>query len=175
MIRVIVKDADLQIAAAEGMDAFIRVFVDATYAAIDGELTAESMAELNADQITLLAYDILRAEVMDGGFVQLIHNGYGGFIFLNPFARAVREWGLTELSKLIRKTHSLYKKYREKIECDCTDDEFMEMFERFCEFDDMDDTFVENEEGWTAMVAHYIDDNICLFAEIENGEEDTIG
>ena len=69
---------------------------------------------------------------------------------------------------MLRKVHALYKKYRNEIEKDCTDDEFMAMFEKYPEFDKYDDIFVENEEEWTAMVAHYIDDNIGLFAEITN-------
>ena len=166
--KVVVRDADLQRAATEGMDAFMDVFVNAVYDAVGGKLDAGAMARLNAPQITLLAYRILRDEVMDGGFVQLIHNGYGGFIFLNPFARAIKEWGLTELGSVLRKVHALYKKYRNEIEKDCTDDEFMAMFEKYPEFDKYDDIFVENEEEWTAMVAHYIDDNIGLFAEITN-------
>ncbi|WP_288318067.1 DMP19 family protein [Xylanibacter caecicola] len=166
--KVVVRDADLQQAATGGMDSFIDVFVGAIYESVGGKLDAETMSKLNASQITLLAYRILRDEVMDGGFVQLIHNGYGGFIFLNPFARAVKEWGLVELGRLVRKVHSLYKKYRGEIEQDCTDDEFMAMFEKYPEFDQYDDIFVENEEEWTAMVAHYIDDNIGLFAEITN-------
>ena len=96
MKEVIVRDADLRL-AAEDMDAFLKVFKDGIYAAIDGELTAETMSELNAEQITLLAYCILHEEVMDGGFIQLIHNGYGGFIFLNPFAKVLRQWGMREL------------------------------------------------------------------------------
>ena len=55
MKEVIVKDADLQQAAMEGMDAFVNVFVKAIYDTIGGELTPETMAELNADQMTLLA------------------------------------------------------------------------------------------------------------------------
>ena len=43
----------------------------------------------------------------------------------------------------------------------------MALFEKYPEFDDFDDMFVENEEEWTAMVAHYVDDNIGLFAEIK--------
>lgn len=167
MKKVVVNDSDLQKAAGEGMDAFLQVFVKAIYASIGGELNGSNMSELNSCQITLLAYDILHNEVMDGGFVQLIHNGYGGFIFLNPFAKAVREWGLVDLSRLLRKAHSLYKKNHEDIERDCTDDEFMALFEKYPEFDDFDDMFVENEEEWTAMVAHYVDDNIGLFAEIK--------
>ncbi len=166
MKEVVVKDADLQQAAMEGMDAFLGVFVKATYEAIGGELTAESMEELNAYQITLLAWDILHQEVMDGGFVQLIHNGYGPFIFKNPFAKAVKLWGMRELSKLIYDAHTLWLKHRETIEKDCTEDEFMALFEQFPEFDDLDDTFVENEEEWTSDIAHYVDEHLENFAKI---------
>ena len=168
MKEVVVKDADLQQAALEGMDAFLGVFVKAIYEAVDGELTAESMQELNVDQITLLAWDFLHQEVMDGGFVQLIHNGYGPFIFKNPFAKAVKLWGMRELSKLIYDAHTLWLKYRETIEKDCTEDEFMALFEQFPEFDDLDDTFVENEEVWTADIAHYVDDHLERFATVEH-------
>lgn len=166
MVDVKIKDEVLQKAAAEGMDAFVGAFVNAINDAIGGTLTAETMAELNADQITLLAWDILHKEVMDGGFVQLIHNGYGAFIYKNPFAVAIKGWGLIELCRMIRKSHALYNKYHEEIEKDCTDEEFMALFERMSEFDDFDDKFVENEEQWTDEIAHYIDDNIEKFATI---------
>lgn len=166
MIHVEVKDIDLQNAASKGMDEFIQVFVDGIYSAIGGELTQESIVELNSDQVTLLAYIILRDEVMDGGFVQLIHNGYGLFIFKNPFAKALKNWGLKDLSRLIYNVHTLYVKYHDEIEKDCDDDEFMAMFERFPEFDEYDDDFVENEEQWTDEIAHYIDSHIDSFAKI---------
>ena len=167
MKEIRIKDARLQQAASEGMDAFVEVFVNAINEAIEGQLTTETMSELNSDQITLLAYSILRDEVMDGGFVQLIHNGYGPFIFKNPFAKAIKQWGLRDLSKLIYNAHSLYVKYGAEIEKECTDEEFMALFEQYEEFDEMDDSFVENEEDWTNMVAVYIDDHIENFAVIE--------
>lgn len=168
MKEVIIKDSRLQQAAAEGMDAFVQVFVDAIREAIGGKLTAETMAELNADQITLLAWDMLHEEVMDGGFVQLIHNGLGEFIFKNPFAKALKLWGMRELSKLIYEGHTLWLKHREEIEKDCTEDEFMALFEKFPEFDDLDDQFVENEEQWMVDIAHYIDDHLDSFARIQS-------
>lgn len=162
-----VKDAALAQAAGEGMDEFVQVIVDATYQAIGGELTAETMGMLNADQITLLAYIAMREEMMDGGFVQLIHNGWGPFIFHNPFDKSVRGWGLPELCSLVRHAHKLYSKYHVEIERECDDDEFMAMFERFPEFDDLDDKFVEGEEGFTSAIAHYVDDHLDNFCEIE--------
>jgi hypothetical protein len=167
MKEVIVKDADLQQAAMEGMDAFLQVFVKAMYNTIGGQLTPETMGELNADQLTLLAWDTLHQEVMDGGFIQLIHNGYGPFIFKNPVAKVLRLWEMRELSKLIYEAHTLWLKHREKIEKDCTDEEFMALFEQFPDFDDLDDQFVEYEEEWTEDIAHYVDDHLERFATIE--------
>ena len=117
---ITIKHTTLQEAAEKGMDEFLQAITDSIYEAIGGALTAETMAKLNSDQITLLAYIILRDAVMDGGFVKLIHNGYGPFIYLNPFAKAVRNWGLHDLYKMISETHRLYGKYHERIEKDCT-------------------------------------------------------
>ena len=111
MGKVIVKDSDLIKAASVGTDEFLQVFINSINDAIGGELTSESMSTLNSDQITLLAWNILHEEVMDGGFVQLIHNGYGPFFFKNPFAKAIKLWGMRDLSKLVYNVHTLYVKY----------------------------------------------------------------
>ena len=166
MKDILVKDSDLILASQEGIDAFIKVISDAILNSIGGNLTCDNMSELNADQITLIAYSVLRDEVMDGGFVQLIYNGWGPFFFNNPFAKAIRLWGLTDLAPLINKANRLYKKHRADIEKDYTDDEFMELFERFPDFDDLDDKFVENEEQWTNRIAFYVDDNLDKFVTI---------
>lgn len=167
MKQVIVRDSELRKAAEKDLDDFLQVFINRIKGSIGGEITTESMSELNSDQITLLAYDLLRTEVMDGGFVQLIYNGYGGFIFLNPFAKALKYWGMRDLSKLIYEAHTLYNKYREMIERDCSDDEFMALFEKCPEFDDLDDIFVENEEFYTEQVASYVDQHIDKFVTVE--------
>ena len=70
-----IKEEALQQAAAEGMDAFIQVFTNAYLQKIGGELTATTMPLLTGEQHTLLAYQILRDEIMEGGFCQLIQNG----------------------------------------------------------------------------------------------------
>ena len=167
MIEITLQDSVLRQASGEGMDAFVNAFITAIKEQIGGELTADNMGQLNADQVTLLAWDVLHEEVMDGGFVQLIHNGYGPFIFNNPLAKALKLWGLRELSKLIYDAHTLYNKYGEALERDCTDEEFMALFEQYPEFDDMDDLFVEQEEEWTEQIARYIDEHLENFASIQ--------
>ena len=162
-----IKEQDIVNAAAKGMDEFVQLFADAINASIGGALTAENMVLLNGDQITLLAYMIFRDEVMNGGFIQLIHNGYGPFIFDNPFAKAMRLWGAKQLTNLVYDGKRLYEQYKERLTAECSDEEFMALFEQFPEFDDLDDAFVEMEEEVTEAVAVYIDNHIDRFADVE--------
>ena len=82
---------------------------------------------------------MLRDELMDGGFIQLIHNGYGPFFFRNPFDKAVRQWGekvqeltgvkgnedtnLIGLCRLLRRVRKCYDKYHNQIEKEMSDDD----------------------------------------------------
>ncbi|MCR4604280.1 MAG: DMP19 family protein [Prevotella sp.] len=167
MRQIIITDAVLSQAALNGMDAFLGVFIKAIRDAIGGEPTQETIQELNADQMTLLCWDTLHQEVMEGGFIQLIHNGYAPFIFKNPFAKALNKmWHMRELSKMLYEVHTLWLEHQEALEKDCTDDEFMALYEQYPQFDDYDDFFIENEEKWTEQVAHYVDDHIEKFATI---------
>lgn len=161
-----ITDAALRQAAGEGMDAFIEVFTDAYKNVTNGELAAETMPLLTAEQHSLLAYRIFRDEVMEGGFCQLIQNGYGGYIFDNPFAKVMRLWGVGDLSKLVYAAKKIYDEHREDLERERTDDEFMAMYEQYEAFDELEDEFLEKEERYTALVAEYVDEHLELFAEI---------
>ena len=161
-----VTDESLRRAASEGMDAFIKVFTDAYLNALGGGLTAENMALLTGEQHSLLAYVFFRDEVMEGGFCQLVQNGYGGYIFDNPFAKSMRLWGIGELSKLIYAAKKIYDENRVDLERERTDEEFMAMYEQYEAFDDLEDEFLEKEEMFTAQVAEYVDEHLDLFARI---------
>ena len=161
-----VSDAALRVAAEEGMDAFIQVFTDAYKQVIGDDWNAEKMALLNAEQHTLLAYQLFRDEVMEGGFCQLIQNGYGGYIFMNPFAKALRLWGAGELTKIIYSAREIYVANKQDLERERTDEEFMAMYEQYEAFDDLEDKFLEKEEQFTALVAQYVDDHLAQFATI---------
>ncbi len=165
-MEIRIRESEVMKAAREGMDAFVELFRDHILEAIGGELNAQTMPLLAPDQITLLAYMRVREEVMDGGFVQLIHNGYGPFIFLNPFAKAMRLWGIKEMTNLIYDGRKLFEKYQEELTRECTDEEFMALFEQYPEFDELDDLFVEMEEEVTEKVARYVDEHIENFATV---------
>lgn len=120
---------------------------------INGELDAQSMQQLSPNEITLLAYSILRDQLLEGGFIQLIQNGYGPFIFLNPFAKALRLWGLKDFSKWLYDARELYEKTRGELEIPTeTDDEFMALYEQYPEWDEFDDEFIEIEPNITSLI-----------------------
>lgn len=167
MIEVKIQDSELAQAATQGADAFLQLIIDKTREAIGGELSAENMPQMSSKQITLIGYATLRDEVMDGGFVQLIHNGYGPFFFRNPFDAAVRDWGLGDLCRLIRRAKKQYQRHRQEIEREMTDEEFMAIYETMQAFDDLDDDFVTNEEQWSDDIAHYVDEHLEDFCTIE--------
>lgn len=166
MNAITINEPELKAAAEKGSDEFLDVFFNAIFTRYGGKIGESMMSELNADQMTLVAFKAMHDEVMDGGFVQLIYNGYGPFLFFNPFVKVVREWGLDDLASLVNKAGRLFRKYGREIERDCTDEEFMAMFEQYPEFDELDDKFVENEEEWVAKIAYYVDEHIDRFAEV---------
>lgn len=165
-MKIKIADAVLQQGAKEGMDGFVQVVVNAIAEHVGGELNAEAMTKLEPDQITLWAYVILRNELCDGGFIQLIHNGYGPFFFLNPFAKAMRLWGLKEFSKLLYKARELYEEHADALTQPCSDEEFMALYEQYPAFEDLDDEFMENEEDYTGLVAYHLDQHLQDFIEI---------
>lgn len=161
-----IKDSQLAAAAQKGMDEFLQVFTDAYLEAIGGNLTAENMSLLNGSQHTLLAHRFFQDEMRDGGFVQLIQNGYGGYIFSNPFAKVIKQFGAVELSKLVYKAKEIYDPNKAELERETTEEEFNAMYVDFEVFDDLEEMYFEMEERQTSLIAAFVDEHIADFAEI---------
>jgi hypothetical protein len=124
METIKISDEALRRGAEEGMDGFLQVFIDKYLEVTGGVINAETMPLLNGHQHTLLGYHFLREELNVGGFVQLIQNGYGPYIFDNPFAKAMRLFGLKEFSKLIYAAKKIYDENKADLEKERDDDEF---------------------------------------------------
>lgn len=167
MNQITVSDADLRKGAEEGMDAFLKVFIDKYLEVTGGKINADTMLLLNGYQHTLLGYHFFREEVMEGGFVQLIQNGYGPYIFDNPFAKAMRMFGAKEFSKLIYEAKKIYDAHRADLEKERTEEDFMAMYEQYEAFDDLEERYMEEEEQITAQIATYVDEHLDSFAQVQ--------
>lgn len=167
-MSIVISSTELEKAGKIDADAFLNVFIEAYLKqSKDGVLDASVMSSLNGWQNSLLAYHFFRDEVMQGGFVQLIQNGYGGFIFKNPFAKALRLFGVEELSKLVYKAKEIYDKHSAELEAETNDDEFHAMYEKFEAFDELEERFFEIEEECTLKIAEYVDEHLEDFGEIK--------
>ena len=164
--KIAITDEALRRGAEEGMDGFLKVFIDKYLEVTGGVVNAETMPLLNGYQHSLLGYHFLREEINEGGFVQLIQNGFGPYIFDNPFAKVMRLWGAEEFSKLVYKAKKIYDANRKDLEKERTDDEFMAMYEQYEAFDDLEEAYLDMEEQVTALVARYVDEHLELFAKI---------
>lgn len=161
-----IHESKLIEAAEKGMDEFLKLFTDAYLEALGGDITADNMDRLNGYQHTLLALRFFTEEINEGGFVQLIQNGYGGYLFNNPVAKALRLMGAKGLSKILYKAKEIYNAHQEELERETTEEEFMAMYVDFEQFDELEEKFFYIEEEELALIAHYVDDNLEDFAEI---------
>jgi len=163
-----IKDKALAEAIEKGMDEFLQVFIDAYLQEIGGQLTAENMSKLNGSQHTLLAWHFFSTEMREGGFVQLIQNGYGSYIFENPFAKAIKQFGALELGKLIYKAKEIYDPNKKELERETSEEEFNAMYVDFEVFDELEEHYFNIEEQQTSLIAAYVDDHIEDFGNVIN-------
>lgn len=130
---------------------------DSLLASVGGQLTDANMDHLSIDDHCLLAYRYLRDEVMEGGFIQLIQNGYGPYVLLGPFPMLMKkQWGLRDFGQLLFDVAREYKRNRQQLEADKTDDEFMAQYEQFETINELGDDYLDDfEETVTPAIAQY--------------------
>ncbi len=134
---------------------YINKTTDSLLERVGGQLTDKNMDKLTLDEHCLLAYRFLRDEAMQGGFIQLIQNGYGPYVLLGPFPMLLKkEWGLKDFSKLIYNAAHEYKAHREQLEADKSDEDFMAQYEQYEKLNDYGDDFLDDwEEEVTPLMA----------------------
>ena len=167
MIKI--KESDIIAASKKGTDEFLQVFTNAYLQEVNGELNEKTMPLLTGNQHALLSHRFFCDEIREGGFVQLIQNGYGAYIFDNPFAKAMRLFGAKDLSKLIYRAKEIYDANKTALERETTEAEFTALYVDFEVFDELEEQFFEMEEEQTTVIASYVDEHIADFAEVVLG------
>ena len=174
-IRMVHLDKQLAQEKYDTMDSigFIQWVTDGYLAAIGGALTAENMEMLSAEQHAVLCYRYVLDEVMEGGFIQLILNGYAPYVLEGPFPMVVKkEWGsiggqekvMKDFSKLLYAAKSEYHRHQEELSQDMNDEEFMALYEQLEDLNELGDDFLdEHQEEVSPLVAKMIVDNLEKF------------
>lgn len=165
---IVLADADLRAAAANGPVAFLGLFLDAIGNVTGDDFGAEEMASLNGNQHALNAFRILTDAFETGGFINLIQDGFGPYIFDNPFAKAMRLWGAHHLSQLVYKAKRVYDANRKELDNVADNDEdFALLFDKFQPLFEKIEMEVDAElPRAAAQIAAYVDEHIAEFASI---------
>lgn len=169
MVHLDKQEAQTKYETLDGI-AFIEWVTDGYLASIGGGLTAENMDMLSAEQHAVLCYRYVLDEVMEGGFIQLIMNGYAPYVLEGPFPMVVKkQWGSVEgqekvmkdFSKLLYEVKKEYHKHQEELSQDMSDEDFMAMYEQLEELNELGDDFLdEHQEEVTPAVAKMIVENL---------------
>lgn len=159
--------SELEQAYAESPCHYIRTLTDAYLERIGGVLSEENMLLLSPTQHALLCYRFVLEEVSEGGWIQLIQNGYGSYVLDGPFPFTVKkEWGLKEFGKYLFAVKKEYHLHRETLEADMDEDEFMALYEQQEAMNELGDTFLEDfEEDVTPQIAAFVHQHERTFNE----------
>jgi hypothetical protein len=123
----------------------------------------ERAEDLNDSQHTLLAHNFLYGQVSNGGFIQLIQNGYGGYIFDGPFSEIVKSWGAIKTAEIVDKAKIVYDKYKEELEQETTTEEFSELYKKIKDFEGLETEFYAVMDKETEIIRKYVEKNINDF------------
>ena len=153
-----IDERKLEKAWDEGPDHYIIALTDTYLESIGGSLTAETMNLLNVDQHTLLAYRIILDEVGEGGFIQLIQNGFGPYVLGGPFPMMMKKaWGFSDFGKFMYEVRKEYNRNREALESDLDEEQFMALYEEQDAMNNLGDDFLDEwEEIMTPAIAAYV-------------------
>ncbi|MCL1992006.1 MAG: DMP19 family protein [Spirochaetes bacterium] len=119
----------------------------------------------NDNQITLFFYGILYNEVQNGGFLQLIFNGYAPYIFSKEMVGELKKWGCTQTAELIASITPVALQVAN--EADKTSLESLSnSYAKYPEFEDYDNAFGENDGGLNE-VKKYVSANLSDFITVK--------
>ena len=108
---------------------------------------------LSPGQELLIRYDYIRMQVLQGGFIQLIQNGYINLLLAIP--QMLNQVGAPEMAQLLDDVLKVYTLNFEELSKETTVEEFAKLYEEYTEFEELDARFAaENAQTERAIVAY---------------------
>jgi len=128
--------------------------------------TFDFIDELSEGQQLLLSYDYVLMQVSQGGFIQLIQNGYIGLLLPMPaWLNMVDAPGMAKLIDDVLKVYVLNKNILDK---ETSVEEFAMLYNELPEFEILDQRFEELNEQTIKKILAYASSHIEEFASIDN-------
>lgn len=108
---------------------------------------------LSPGQELLIRYDYVRMQVLQGGFIQLIQNGYINLLLAMP--EMLTQVGAPEMAQLLDDVLKVYTLNADDLSKETSVEEFAKLYDEFKEFEGLDAHFTElNPKTEQAIVAY---------------------
>jgi hypothetical protein len=153
-------------AVADNAAEFIILFTGHYHKILSSHASGQAQGEFTTEQNILLAFDVLDGQVSNGGFIQLIENGYGAYVFDTPLSDHLRSWGLMQAADIIDKARILYEPKKEILEKEKTLAEFAKLYQEHPEFEPLDNEYYKIADAQREAMKSYILAHINSFAQI---------
>lgn len=108
---------------------------------------------LSPGQELLIRYDYVRMQVLQGGFIQLIQNGYVNLLLSMP--QMLKQVGAPLMGQLLDDVLKVFSLNYEGLSKETSVEEFAKLYEEYTEFEELDARFAqENPSTEKAIVAY---------------------
>lgn len=108
---------------------------------------------LSPGQELLIRYDYVRMQVLQGGFIQLIQNGYINLLLAMP--QMIHQIGVPEMAQLLDDVLKVYTLNSEGLGKETTVEEFAKLYDEYIEFEELDCRFASlNADTEKAIVSY---------------------
>ena len=122
--------------------------------------------ELSGAQQLLLSYDYVRMQVLQGGFIQFIHNGY--IALLPKTIELLGEIGLSEMAKLMDDVLKVFVLNKDLFDTAESVQEFAKLYDELKEFEIIDDNFAQLNDATLKGIIEYVIQHINDVAIFES-------
>ena len=148
--------------------AYIVFLTDRYYQIISSDPSGQIQEQFTIEQNILLAFNILDTQVTSGGFIQLIENLYGAYIFDTQLSEYINKWGAKTIAAIIDEARPIYHQKKEILEREKTLEEFAKLYQEHKDFEILEKLFDQSILSERIIIKEYIECNIHKFANIKS-------
>ncbi len=147
---------------------FLFAILDLYYDEMEKNGEKSVFSRVNDHQAILLIFNDLYGQVTNGGFIQLIYNGYGFSVFESEFINLLESIGITKIRNILERAKIFYEKYREKFENINREnwDDFTELYKKCPEFEKLDEEFYKVMDAEVSILKNFVEKNLSDFVTI---------
>ena len=144
---------------------FLFAILDLYYDEMEKNGEKSVFSRVNDHQAILLIFNDLYGQVTNGGFIQLIYNGYDFSVFESEFINLLEPSGITKIRNILERAKIFYEKYREKFENINREnwDDFAELYKKCPEFEKLDEEFYEVMDAEVSILKNFVEKNLSDF------------